>query len=89
MKNLEKTIKTNWNPPKSETSKRVVVIFKINKNGELLALKIQQSSNDEETDKAALEAIKVTSPFKPLPEQFKGQNIDIEFTFDYNVLGKK
>ena len=89
MKNLEKTIKTNWNPPKSEASKRVVVVFKINKQGELLALKILQSSNDEEADKAALKAVRITSPFKPLPEQFEGRNIDIEFTFDYNVLSKK
>ena len=75
MKNLEKTIKENWNPPKLKTSKRVVVIFKINKQGELLMLKIKQSSNDKETDEAALKAVRAALPFKALPEQFKGQNI--------------
>ena len=72
-----------------KSGEKQVCVFKINKQGELLALKILQSSNDEEADKAALKAVRITSPFKPLPEQFEGRNIDIEFTFDYNVLSKK
>ena len=33
-----------------------------------------------------MEAVKQSSPFKPLPEEFKGKWVAIEFTFDYNVL---
>ena len=36
---------------------------------------------------AALKAVELTAPFRPLPADFKGQNIDIQFTFDYRVFG--
>ena len=36
---------------------------------------------------AALNAVKLTAPFRPLPPEFKGNSVDIQFTFDYNVLG--
>lgn len=86
MKSLEANIKKNWNPPKAKESKRVVTIFKISKDGELLSLKIKESSGDKEADDAAIRAIKESAPFKPLIKGFTGQSVDIEFTFDYNVL---
>ena len=33
-----------------------------------------------------MSAIELTAPFRPLPPEFKGQSVPIEFTFDYNVL---
>lgn len=86
MKDLQKTIKSNWNPPKSNKSERVVLLFKVAKDGRLLALRVFKSSGVPAADKAALNAAKVTAPFKPLPEQFKGNSVDIQFTFDYNVF---
>lgn len=86
MKELQKTIKHNWNPPKGKESKRIVVLFKVAKDGRLLALKIYKSSGNIVADKAALEAVEVTAPFRPLPEKFKGKSVDIQFTFDYNVF---
>ena len=40
-------------------------------------------------DEAALKALELTAPFEPLPKEFKGKSVDIQFTFDYNVLDKK
>ena len=37
--------------------------------------------------KDALKAVELTAPFRPLPADFRGQSIDIQFTFDYNVFG--
>ena len=34
-----------------------------------------------------LDAVKLTAPFRPLPPDFRGDNVDIQFTFDYNVFG--
>lgn len=87
MKKLQKDIKKNWNPPKGNSSKRVVVLFKIEKSGKLLETKIKKSSGDTDIDNAAIKAIYDTAPFEPLPKEFTGESIDIEFTFDYNVLG--
>lgn len=39
MRELQKRIKANWKPPKGNESKRVIVLFKVAKNGKLLQLK--------------------------------------------------
>ena len=86
MRELEQRIKRNWIPPKEETSKRVVVTFTVAKDGKLLEQHITKSSGAPLADKAAIDTIKKTAPFRPLPEEFKGYSVPIEFTFDYNVL---
>ena len=68
-------------------SKRVVLLFKIAKDGRLLSCSVFKSSGLPGADKAAINAVQATAPFRPLPAEFKGQSIDIQFTFDYNVFG--
>lgn len=87
MRELQRKIKLNWDPPKGNESKRVVLLFKIAKDGRLLSCRVYKSSGLQSADAAALKAVELTAPFKPLPADFKGQNIDIQFTFDYNVFG--
>lgn len=87
MRELQRRIKMNWDPPKGNESKRVVLLFKIAKDGRLLSCSVYKSSGLPNADKAALDAVKLTAPFRPLPADYKGQSIDIQFTFDYNVFG--
>lgn len=87
MRDLQKRIKMNWDPPKGNESKRVVLLFKIAKDGRLLSCSVFKSSGLPNADKAAINAVQATAPFRPLPAEFKGQQIDIQFTFDYNVFG--
>ena len=87
MRDLQRRIKMNWDPPKGNESKRVVLLFKIAKDGRLLSCSVFKSSGLPSADKAALNAVQLTAPFRPLPVEFKGQSIDIQFTFDYNVFG--
>ncbi len=87
MRELQRRIKMNWDPPKGDQSKRVVLMFKIAKDGRLLSCSVHKSSGLPNADKAAIQAVQLTAPFKPLPPDFKGPNIDIQFTFDYNVFG--
>ena len=86
MRELQRRIKLNWDPPKGNESKRVVLLFKIAKDGRLLSCRVQKSSGMPTADQAALKAVELTAPFRPLPADFKGQSIDIQFTFDYNVF---
>ena len=86
MRELQRRIKLNWDPPKGNESKRVVLLFKIAKDGRLLSCRVQKSSGMPSADQAALKAVELTAPFRPLPADFKGQSIDIQFTFDYNVF---
>ncbi len=87
MRELQRRIKMNWDPPKGNESKRVVLLFKIAKDGRLLSCSVYKSSGLKSADDAALNAVKLTAPFKPLPAEYKGASIDIQFTFDYNVFG--
>lgn len=87
MRDLQRRIKMNWDPPKGNESKRVVLLFKIAKDGRLLSCSVYKSSGIPNADKAALNAVRLTAPFRPLPAEYSGSSIDIQFTFDYNVFG--
>lgn len=87
MRELQRRIKMNWDPPKGNESKRVVLLFKIAKDGRLLSVSTYRSSGVPNADRAAINAVKLTAPFRPLPPGTRGQSIDIQFTFDYNVFG--
>ena len=87
MRELQRRIKLNWDPPKGNESKTVVLLFKIAKDGRLLSCRVNRSSGLPSADQAALKAVELTAPFRPLPADFKGQSIDIQFTFDYRVFG--
>jgi len=87
MRELQRRIKLNWDPPKGNESKTVILLFKIAKDGRLLSCRVNKSSGLPSADQAALKAVELTAPFRPLPADFKGQSIDIQFTFDYRVFG--
>ncbi len=87
MRELQRRIKLNWDPPKGNESKTVVLLFKIARDGRLLSSRVHRSSGLPSADQAALKAVELTAPFRPLPADFKGQSIDIQFTFDYRVFG--
>jgi TonB family protein len=87
MRELQRRIKMNWDPPKGNESKRVVLLFKIAKDGRLLSCRVFKSSGLKNADDAAINAVHAAAPFRSLPPNYKGDNIDIQFTFDYNVFG--
>ena len=86
MLRLERYIKRNWNPPRVDNSKRIVVTFVIAKDGRLVSRELTKSSGNRVADEKALLAIDKTAPFEPLPKNYKGQSVPIEFTFDYAIL---
>jgi len=82
---LQRKIKLFWNPPRGSESNRIVVTFTVLQDGRLSNLKIIDPGPNPETNNAALKAVTDASPFEPLPPG-AGPDIDIEFTFDYNVF---
>ena len=85
MREVQRHIKRNWNPPRKNEPYTVIVRYKINKDGTCPSVRIVQSSGIRECDEAAIAAVKKTAPFKPLPSGFKGNDVEVEFTFDYKV----
>ncbi len=89
MADLKKRVNRNWIPPRGMESRKVVVIFLVRHDGQLLDVQIQKTSGDAEADRRAIEAIQVSAPFMALPPQIKEDILPVEFTFDYNVLNPK
>lgn len=87
MKELQRRIKSNWEPPRGNESRRVVLLFKVARDGSLKSVKVYKSSGIPSADSAAIGAVNLSAPFRPLPPEFRGSDIDIQFTFDYNVFG--
>ena len=88
MPKMQNKIKSNWNPPKNESSSKIILNYEIKKDGTLGEIKVLTSSGDTNADEMAIEALKNSAPFEPLPEGFAGDKIDVQFTFDYNVYQK-
>src|SRR5262249_33877052 len=67
---------------------KVIVIFTIIRNGTVQNLRMVASSKVEILDRAATAAIKASDPFAPLPADFKGEYIDLQLDFLYNIKSK-
>jgi len=85
-------LKQNWIAVMPESfylgDKGVVAIsFRINRDGSFPgeSLSLDHTSGKEPLDTAAASAIRATSPFEPLPPQFKGPYIDLRIGFYYNM----
>ena len=88
---LVESIKRNWYAQMPQEAKaglkgRVIVRFKIQKNGKLARVPmVESSSGSKGLDNAAVSAIRTSAPFEHLPEPFKGPNIELRFNFLYNL----
>ena len=85
-------LKQNWVAVMPESfylgDKGIVAIsFRINKDGSFPgeSLSLDRTSGKEPLDTAAASAIRATSPFEPLPPQFKGPYLDLRIGFYYNI----
>jgi TonB family protein len=59
--------------------------FIIDRNGQVPKLVIATPSGSEALDRAAVAGISASVPFPPLPGEFKGREIRLQFAFKYNV----
>jgi hypothetical protein len=87
------TVKRNWfavMPASVELGEKgiVVLTFKIMKDGSVPSNEpeIQANSGKEPLDRAAYSSVRASSPFEPLPAQFKGPYIELRYRYYYNIL---
>ncbi|WP_375471426.1 TonB family protein [uncultured Nostoc sp.] len=85
---LKQRVQQQWLPGMSQSNRRTVLNFTINRSGEVNNLNIVQTSGFRVTDEVAMNAIQRAAPFAPLPTGYRKNYIDIEFTFDINVYGE-
>jgi len=70
-----------WSLPPDCPAKKVAVLFRIEKDGQITHLRIGSSSGRAILDNAALKAVQNSTPFAMLPVQY-GDSTDIQATFD-------
>lgn len=85
MTDLERRIKRAWFPPKSGKSNHTKVEFRVKTDGTIAGVHILKSSTSASADKAALKAVTLVSPVRPLPAGAPDE-VYVQFTFDYNVI---
>jgi len=89
MADLQKRISRNWIPPRGMESRKVLLLFYVQRDGKVVKVEVEKSSGDQAADRSAIEAVQVSAPFMALPPQIKEDLLPVEFTFDYNVLNPK
>lgn len=82
---LKDTIKQNWTPAKIINNGLTIAQFKVMRDGSISDISIYKSSGDSQFDSEALAAIKAVEKFDPLPAEYIGDHIDIQYTFDMHM----
>ena len=59
--------------------------FVVNKDGSIPKLIISDSSGAQPLDRAAVAGLSMSNPLPPLPAEFKGGLIRLQFSFNYNM----
>jgi TonB family protein len=88
LRQLLQTVKRNWIAVMPQSVKlgrrgKVVIQFRIAKNGTVTKAAYAQNSGSEALDKAAIAGISASNPFQPLPAEFKGDSIVLQLNFVY------
>ncbi|MFH1374564.1 MAG: TonB family protein [bacterium] len=74
----------NWrNPVGSDATLVCVVYFQVIRSGRLIELRVETSSGFGAFDDACLQAVQSSSPFPPLPREFRDEIIGITLPFKY------
>ncbi len=64
---------------------RTLIQFSVARNGSVPKLVIAKSSGAASLDRAAVAGISASNPFPPLPNEYLGGDIRLQFTFLYNI----
>ena len=83
-------VRRNWFAVWPESAKlgqrgRTVLIFSIDHSGSVPKLAIDTGSGTQALDRAAVASISASTPFPPLPGEFKGDVIRLRLVYYYNI----
>jgi len=86
---VQASIKGNWNPPEEllegDQVKTVIVNFSVRRSGEIMEIKIAESSWNTILDRQALRAVELAQ-LPPLPAAYEGEKVD--FQIKLNLIKK-
>ena len=80
-------VSSNWLQstvdPSVRFAPRAVVTFDILRNGAIANVQVLQSSGNASVDNSAVRAISGSNPVNPLPGEYGGSKVSVEFWFDF------
>ena len=83
---VREKISKNWTPPDVLENGHATVIFKLDKNGNVMYAYIKESSGDKFYDESALNSIQKAAPYKHFPQESSKEDITIVYSFDSSVV---
>jgi protein TonB len=85
---VQQKVSQNWLKyevdPRIQQANRVYLQFDINRSGQPANVHIEQSSGVPSLDQSALRALQRIDTFGPLPQDYSGSKVTVEFWFDYD-----
>jgi periplasmic protein TonB len=87
VKVVQQKVSENWLKyevdPRIRDSQRVYITFDITRGGQPSNVQVEQSSGVPSLDVSAVRAIQRIDTFGPLPSDYSGGKVSVEFWFDY------
>jgi periplasmic protein TonB len=84
---VQQKVSENWLKyevdPRISDARRVYVTFDIHRDGRPTNVEIEQSSGVPSLDQSATRAVERIDTFGPLPADYPGNQVSVEFWFDY------
>lgn len=84
---VQQKVSENWLKyevdPRIADASRVYLTFDVNRSGQPRNVSIEQSSGVPSLDQSAVRAIQRIDTFGPLPADYAGNKVSVEFWFDY------
>jgi protein TonB len=84
---VQQRVSENWLKyevdPRIGEAQRVYVTFDINRDGRPANVQVEQSSGVPSLDQSAMRALQRIDTFGPLPSDYSGNRVTVEFWFDY------
>lgn len=86
MENIKEKLRKNWAHPDFLEEGHIRVLFKLDRNGNVIAGDILESSGNPVYDESAVDAIHKSEPFGKFPEHSTRQTITINYSFDTSLV---
>lgn len=84
---VQQKVSENWLKyevdPTVNDARRVYIAFDITRSGQPTSIRLEQSSGVPSLDQSAMRALQRIDTFGPLPNDYPGNRVSVEFWFDY------
>ena len=86
MQNVNKKLNQNWSHPDFLEDGHIKVLFKLDREGNVIAGDILETSGNSVYDESAIDAIHKSEPFGKFPENSTRQTLTINYSFDSSFV---